>query len=46
MLRKVIKSILTIIKGYQNEGWVDPRKLLLAVRAKATYLGAEFVDGN
>jgi len=29
-----------------NEGWVDSRKYLLAVRNKAAYLGAEFFDGE
>jgi hypothetical protein len=28
-----------------NEGWVDPRKFLLAVRNRATYEEAEFVNG-
>lgn len=32
--------------GYMNEGWVDPRKYLLAVRKKATAMGAEFVNGE
>lgn len=29
-----------------NEGWVDPRKYLLAVRNKAANLGAEFFSGE
>ncbi|CAF0803240.1 unnamed protein product [Brachionus calyciflorus] len=32
--------------GYQNEGWVDARKFLLAVRNKANFLGAEYVNGE
>lgn len=32
-------------KGYQNEGWVDPRKYLLAVRSKSKFLGTDFVNG-
>ena len=31
--------------GYLNEGWVDARKYLLAVRKKAEYIGVEFVEG-
>ena len=29
-----------------NEGWVDARKYLLAVRRKAMYLGVDYVNGN
>ena len=32
--------------GYQNEGWVDAKKYLLAVRKKALYLGVDYVDGK
>ena len=37
--------ILTYL-GYLNEGWVDPRKYLLAVRSKSNYLGTDFVKGR
>ena len=37
---------MLLTKGYLNEGWVDPRKYLLAVRSKAAYLGTEFVTGK
>ena len=29
-----------------NEGWVDARKYLLAVRSKAIYLGVDYVKGQ
>ena len=29
-----------------NEGWVDARKYLLAVRRKAMYLGVDYVNGT
>ncbi len=32
--------------GYNNEGWLDSRKLLLAVRKKAIHLGADYVEGE
>lgn len=32
--------------GFNNEGWVDSRKFLLAVRKKAIYLGADYVEGE
>ena len=32
--------------GYLNEGSLDPRKYLLAVRRAATYHGAHFVNGE
>lgn len=32
--------------GYNNEGWVDSRKYLLAVREKAIYMGADYVEGE
>jgi hypothetical protein len=33
-------------EGYLNEGWIDARKYLMAVRNKAAYLGAEFFAGE
>ena len=41
--KKKINEIL--ISGYNNEGWVDSRKYLLAVREKAIYMGADYVEG-
>lgn len=32
--------------GYMNEGWVDARKYLLAVRRKAIFLGVDYVKGQ
>ena len=32
--------------GYMNEGWVDPKKYLFAVRYKAQSLGVEYVRGQ
>lgn len=32
--------------GYNNEGWLDSRKFLLAVRKKALHIGAEYVEGE
>jgi hypothetical protein len=32
--------------GYMNEGWVDPRKYLFAVRSKAQSLGVEYIRGQ
>ncbi len=32
--------------GYLNEGWVDAKRYLLAVRNKATYLEAEYLKGE
>jgi hypothetical protein len=29
-----------------NEGWVDARKYLLAVRRKAMYMGVDYVNGK
>ena len=29
--------------GLENEGWFDPWSLLVALRAKATHLGAGYV---
>lgn len=29
-----------------NEGWVDPRKYLLAVRSKAESLGVQYIKGQ
>jgi hypothetical protein len=31
--------------GYLNEGWVDAKRYLLAVRNKATFLEAEYLQG-
>lgn len=41
-----LKSFFSLVKGYLNEGWVDPRKYLLAVRSKAKFLGVDFFDGK
>ena len=38
--------MLLLLLGYLNEGWVDPRKYLLAVRSKSNYLGTDFVKGR
>lgn len=32
--------------GYNNEGWLDSRKFLLAVRKKALHIGADYVEGE
>ena len=32
--------------GYGDEGWLDSRQLLLAVRRKCAHLGAAFVEGE
>lgn len=32
--------------GYQNEGWLDSRRYLTAMRCKAESLGAKFLKGN
>ena len=32
--------------GLENEGWFDPWSLFVALRAKATHLGAGYVRGG
>lgn len=32
--------------GYNDEGWIDSRKFLLAVRKKSIHLGADYVEGE
>jgi hypothetical protein len=37
---------INLTKGYRNEGWIDPVKYLIAVRKKATSMGAEYLEGE